>query len=252
MSDIASPESITVTDDQTGRTVLVGLGQEVTFGRGTASDIRLAQDDPAVSRAAGAVECRLGGALVHNRSRTNDLVLQPVPGVEQTVPPEVTVGTSSVRFFRVVLRGTGQAHYRISVNQASVLRPPAPVSSASKEGETVGYRYLEWLTPTERLYLCAISEPLLLRSGSAAVARNYKEAAERLTAGGRDRKETTVRNTLNRLRERLAADEGLIWLRYEDGDPRGGRLLDRLATWAVRSGNVTLSHLEDLDVDEVE
>jgi len=228
-------------------------GEALTFGRGGDRDLRFG-DDPAddlVSRSAGVLLGQPDGVLVRNASRKRAILLQAVPGPELEIPPLMAVGTMPYARTRIVVAGGHGARYLIGIDTGALVASPtatrpAPVLAPARAAgppTTAGYDRIPGLPAAERRYLAALCEPLLTKVGASGGPPTYAAIAARCGVSPR-----TVRNVLDQLRARLAAELGIPGLVADDGAAAGRTsYLGALARWAVDSGNATRADLEALD-----
>jgi hypothetical protein len=223
-------------------------GYSLTFGRGVDQDVRFAHDplDDVVSRATGHLTAVRGGVLVTNDSPKRSLYLQAVPGPELVVPPLMTVGTMPYGRVNLVIVGSRGARYTLQLVNRPVLASsflpfPAPRAAAGVP-TTSGYLRID-MPETVRRYLAALCEPLLTRIGQESAT--YTDIALRCGVA-----QKTVRNGLDKLRQRLTDDFDIPGLVTETGRPIPSGLAnfrEVLADWAIVSGNATLDDAELLD-----
>ncbi len=99
----SSPGHVVVTCGPVRR--VLASGQALAFGRGTGQDLRMGHDPDVltVPRAAGRLECRPDGVLIHNASGRADMIFRPVPGTEKRIDPLSVVGTRPHEHVQVVV-----------------------------------------------------------------------------------------------------------------------------------------------------
>ncbi len=212
----------------------------------------ISRDKPdfVVSRRAGKLTAVTGGLLVTNESESRSLYLQGIPGPEHEIKPQMTLGTMPYRRCRVVLLGSHGARYTLDITCGTEAegRSSAPdlQKAASRDAAaTRGYQRLN-LPAAQRRYLAALCEPILTGIGASVVPATYARIAERCGVSP-----STVRNSLDALRQMLSAEygiPGLVHVRSSDADGPGAvNFLSALAAWAIDSGNITPDDLESLD-----
>lgn len=229
---------------------LLGPGQSLSFGRGRANGLRIGHqpEDLGVPRAAGQLECRTDGVLVHNASDKIDLVVRPHPGPEYRVEPRGIAGTQPHALVKVVVEGRLRA-YELTVDTVALLGGRASPIVSVDEHKTVGFDRLEGMRASDRRMLSALCLPLLTRVGARAVVPTYAEVAAIMSFHGSPISRATVRRRLDELRAGLGNEHGVDGL-VGDGTETGGRpteYVQRLARWAIASGNVTPEDLDELD-----
>jgi hypothetical protein len=229
---------------------LLDPGQSLSFGRGRANGLRIGHqpEDLGVPRAAGRLECRTDGVLVHNASDKVDLMVRPHPGPEYRVEPRGIAGTQPHAVVKVVVVGRLGA-YELTVDAAVLLGGRSTPTASVDEHGTVGFDRIEGMRASDRRMLAALCLPLLTRVGPRAVVPTYAEVATILSSHGHPVSRATVRRRLDELRTWLGHEHCVDAL-VGDGAETGGRpteYVQRLARWAIASGNVTPEDLDELD-----
>lgn len=139
--------------------------------------------------------------------------------------------------------------YEITVDTGA-LRASAPARPVpAGERRTIGFERIRRMSRRDRLVLSALCLPLLTRVGPRAEVSTYAEVAAILQTYGHVVSRATVRKRLDNLRTWLTHKHGIDGL-VGDGAETSGRppvYVQRLARWAVVSGNVTTEDLDDLD-----
>lgn len=228
------------------------LASSLTFGRSNDSDIviPLQTQDLLISRRAGRLTAVDGGLLVRNESTRNSIYLQGIPGSEFEIKPLMALGTMPYSRCRLVILGSHAARYVLSITC-----PVSGVGSLGKTGladsagvgvrTTSGYRRLE-VPDAQRRYLAALCEPILTRAGARNAPVSYREIAQRCGVAP-----STVRKSLDALRQMLSAEHGIPGLVHTDGSkeeaPGAVSFLPALAAWAVHSDTINRDDLEALD-----
>jgi len=159
----------------------------------------------------------------------------------------MTVGTMLFSRCRLVLLGSHAARYVLDITCGTPGAAPgqaaAPITDRAGVLTTSGYRRLD-VTSAQRRYLAALCERILTGIGATPAA--YREIAERCGVAPQ-----TVRNSLDALRHKLSAEQGIPGLVHAgaiDGEGPGAvSFLSALAAWAVHSGTINRDDLEDLD-----
>jgi hypothetical protein len=227
------------------------IGASLTFGRADDSDIVISREKPdlVVSRRAGKLTAVAGGLLVSNESESRSIYLQGIPGPELEIKPQMMLGTMPFNRCRVVVLGSHGARYVLDITCGTEAEghssPPHLQKTASHDAAaTRGYQRLN-LPLAQRRYLAALCEPILTSIGASA-ASTYARIAERCGVAP-----STVRNSLDALRQKLSAEYGIPGLMHvrssATDDPGAVSFLATLAAWAIASGNVTPDDLESLD-----
>lgn len=229
-------------------------GLSMSFGRGQGHPLRLGHDpqDLRVPRHAGRLECRADGVLVHNTSNKRTLVVQTFPGPGYEILPLMVAGTRPHPQVKVLVLG-GVSTYAITVDTRALGDPvavPAGSGEPGRDGSTVGFERIETMPARHRRLLCALCLPVLTKFGRKATVPTYAEMEQILHEHGYPMRTSTIRNGLDELRSWLTYEHGIEGLITDtDTDElRGSRsFVERLAEWAILSGNVT-----DHDLDWLE
>jgi hypothetical protein len=230
--------------------LLLAPEKALTFGRGRANRLRIGHEpeDSGVPRSAGRLECRPDGVLVHNTSDKVELIIRPVPGPEYPVELCGVAGTQPHGLVKVVVKGR-LGEYEITVDtralRASARAQPVPAGGR----KTSGFERIRRMSRRDRMVLSALCLPLLIRVGPRAEVPTYAEVAATLRTHGHPVSRATVRKRLDDLRTWLTHEHGIDGL-VGDGAETSGRppvYVQRLARWAVVSGNVTTKDLDNLD-----
>lgn len=214
----------------------------LTFGRSRDRDVRLGHDpeDDYVSRHAGEISRLSGGVLVRNSSKTQSLLLRPLPGPEVRIAPSSGVLRSTRELFQLVVPGRYGGSYTMlidgrppQVEGALAENPVAPLGAVPTRAGA------SRLTARERRMLAALCEPRLLNAGEEARPATYGEVAERLGTTT-----SSVKGCLDNLRHRLSDEDGIPGLRTEEDKGRdAANYLVPLVEWAVDTGAVSLDEL---------
>jgi hypothetical protein len=224
---------------------LIRLGHDVTFGRGVDRDIRFGHnpDDDLVSRRAGLLTGERDGVLIRNSSHTQAFRLIAMPGPEFVIRPGMVVGSMPFSQTRLDILGRYGRRYSLHIETSDIPGAPQPLSEGPDNDGHLGDGHLgrargstqfgpDRLTPRELRLLAALCEPLLTLAGAAPAT--YREIAERL---GGTATVNSVRTGLDRLRHRLAHDNGIPGLRGDDDDPQTSRdaahYVHELARWTL-------------------
>ncbi|HST83683.1 MAG TPA: hypothetical protein VLL08_18265 [Kineosporiaceae bacterium] len=233
MSDQASTVPKVARVRYGGRVLSLAPGEDLSFGRGTACDIRLPQDDY-ISRRAGLLRGLEDCLLVRNDSASKPFVLRPPAGEDRLVEPGAATTSLPFQRFQVVLAGRGGVGVSLNIDVLGPQTSPerAPDSDADADGVTVT-QPIE-LTGAQRRVLIELCEPMITRQGLHAVPATYAEIGESLSLSPR-----YVRNVLKGLRETLDG-YGVPDLISDDPTRPGEDFRLALARWALRSGWVTL------------
>jgi hypothetical protein len=232
-------------------------GQTLSFGRGHGHRLRIghAPQDLRVPRYAGRLECREDGVLVHNMSDKRLLVVQTFPGPSYDILPLMVAGTRPHPQVKVIVQGSG-ATYAITIDTrrlGTLPRTTASESAARDEGRTVGFDRIDSMSRRHRLMLCALCLPMMTRSGRNAEVPSYQEMERILHEYGHSYRAKTIRNSLDELRSWLTYEhgvEGLLSESANDSLGASGSFVEKLARWAILSGNVTEHDLEQLEADD--
>ena len=224
---------------------LLVVGHELTIGRGTNCDLRIAHnpEDDHVSRLAATVRTLDDCVLVRNESATKELALRPLVGAERKIGPRgATTSLPHSQFF-LVATGRFGAEYAVHVDVRDLMPDYQRPDVDSNTPATVSASPVT-PTPAQRLLLAALCEPMLTRTGPRALPATYREIGQRV-----GRRPGYVRNVLRRLREQLAAQGVAAMVTYSvDRVSEDFRL--PLATWAIHSGTITVADLSGLDGGE--
>lgn len=230
----------------------LACGEVLTFGRSRDCDIRLGHDpeDDYVSRQAGEIAVLPDGLLIRNCSRTQPLVLRPLPGAEVHIASETGVVRSKSEFVQLVVPGRHGSAYTLVIDSRLPERAPMAVPDPARlsAGALPTRAGASRISPRERRMLAALCEPRLLLAGEGARPATYSEIAERLGTTP-----SSVKVCLDAVRRRLSDEDGIPGLRNdEDGGSRDtANFLLPLAGWAVATGAVTLKTLGLLDRPDV-
>jgi hypothetical protein len=218
-------------------------GDVLTFGRGCDRDIRFGHspEDDFVSNEAGSLIAEAERVLVRNDSRTQGIYLYPLPGPVKNIGPGDVAGTSHEKL-QVIVPGGYSATYTIHLAIAGLPEPRRlgpPARAVPRATDRLPTRPGRWISHGERVLLAALCEPLLLYAGPQAVPATYQQAAKRAGVV-----KQTVRNALDKLRERLTS-EGIPGLGREGDDDAvpGADYRAALARWAVESLTITSDDL---------
>ncbi len=213
------------------------VGQELTFGRGADRNIRFGHepDDDFVSRHAGLLVGDRDGVLVRNVSHTQAFRLIAMPGPEFVVRPGMVVGSMPFCQTRLDVLGRYGRRYSLHIDTSAMASESQTSLQTDPDNDARNYGSTRFgpdrLTPRELRLLAALCEPLLTLAGAAPAT--YREIAERL---GGTATANSVRTGLDRLRHRLAHDNGIPGLRTDDDD-QGSRdaahYVHELARWAL-------------------
>ncbi|GAB1822229.1 hypothetical protein HerbRD11066_53930 [Herbidospora sp. RD11066] len=218
----------------------ISLGQVLTLGRSHQCDVRF-PDDEHLSRRAGSLLVLDDCVLIRNESRRKPLVVRPPAGEDRIVEPGAATASLPFPIFSVVFAGTAGAAVTVHVDARAVTPHPA---GTADEPPTASPRTVTpplALTRVQRLMLAALCAPLLVRAGPGAVPATYAQIGARL-----DRQPRYVRNVLKSLRESLTG-HGVPGLVADDEDAAAhDDFRWALARWAVRTGTITSTDLEDL------
>jgi len=169
----------------------------------------------------------------------------PGPGYE--ILPLMVAGTHPHPQVRISLTGNA-AKYLIVVDVRELQAASAPLGPADESAATVGFRRLADMNPRHRLFLSALCLPLLTASGERGQVPTYAGIERILEDRGYRYKAKTIRNNLDDLRQWLSYEHDVPELLAADEGPAGAeRVVDKLAHWAIRSGNVTDADLEWLE-----
>lgn len=217
-------------------------GDELSFGRGPDRDIRIGHSpsDDLVSRNAGSLTGLRDGVLIRNTSATQAIRYIAMPGPELSIGPGMAVGTMPFPHERLDVMGRHGACYTLHVDTRGVAAAPrldrvaAGASASAPEAASTRFEPDHQLTARELRLLAALCEPLLTLAGGPPAT--YREIAARLGGGATPK---AVRTGLDRLRNRLADEDGLPGLRADDDDgPGTPRYVAVLARWAIDTGQV--------------
>ncbi|MEV0315498.1 hypothetical protein [Nonomuraea fuscirosea] len=214
-------------------------GQSLTLGRSHACDVRF-PDDEHLSRRAGSLIVLNDCVLIRNDSRHKVLVVRPPIGEDRVVEPGAATTSLPFPIFSIVFAGYGDLTVAVrvdaqsltgaarrSVNQATT-RAPKTITSPIK------------LTRTQRLVLCALCEPMLVKAGPQAVPATYAQIGKRLNLQPR-----YIRNVIKALREDLSG-YGIPGLTTADEDVGYNDFRWALARWAVRTSVIKQEDLHAL------
>ncbi|MBM2615747.1 hypothetical protein JIG36_09290 [Actinoplanes sp. LDG1-06] len=218
-------------------------GESLHFGRAVGDgDLSIggAPEDLRVPRRAGRLECRPDGVLIFNLSDKRALTVAAIPGPQYEIAPLMVSGTHPHGVVRLSLAGRAGEH-RIMIDARELAGPgTAPVGGTP----TAGFRRLETMRHRHRLFLCALCLPMMKSFGKRGRVPTYAELEVLLADYGYHYKAGTIRNNLDELRHWLTYEHEIPDLIAEGGEPAGSsRVVDRLAHWAIRSGNVTEADL---------
>ncbi|GIE74779.1 hypothetical protein Aph02nite_07290 [Actinoplanes philippinensis] len=230
-SDDATPAALISSGDLTRRLV---AGQSLRFGRAPGNDLRIGHspEDRRVPRTAGLLECRDDGVLIHNLSDKRTLTVATFPGPGYEILPMMVTGTHPHPLVRLSLTGA-VTEYRITIDLRGL--GPARTSPAGADGSapTAGFQRIP-MKPRQRFFLTALCLPVMTSSGPRGQVPSYAAMEELMVAHGHPYRAKTIRNNLDELR---------AWLTHEHDIPDLTGV-ERLAHWAIRSGNVTDTDLE--------
>jgi hypothetical protein len=234
-----------------GDTLRLAPGESLIFGRGPGNDLRIGHspEDLRVPRRAGRLECRADGVLIFNLSDKRALTVAAIPGPQYEISPQMVGGTCP--YTKVRLSLTGRAgEYRIMIDAhdlPAATAEPAPDAS----GPTAGFRRIETMKPRHRLFLCALCLPVMRSFGRHGRVPTYAELQGLLADYGYRYRAGTIRNNLDELRYWLTYEQDIPDLIADAREPAGSsRVVDTLAHWAIRSGNVTEADLERFEANE--
>jgi hypothetical protein len=252
--------------DKTGRVVveygdeewIMRPGDSLTIGRSQKCQLHLT--DPEISRHACQLIVHHQLVMVFNQSTQKPLAIRPPSGEDRRVGPSSAATSLPYDTFEVVFAGRDDAPVSVQVDASGLSRPQPPVPDP-REGTTRGADDLSLterkivntagrraarqqaalLTPTQRIALIALCEPLLTRNGADARPRTTPELAHRLRWVP-----DYARNVIKDVRHRLSA-AGVPELVSHDGAVNGGTQLRwALARWAIEWGAVTVDDLDEL------
>ncbi|WP_433790030.1 hypothetical protein [Actinoplanes sp. CA-252034] len=237
VSDEPTPAALITSGDFTRR---LAAGRSLSFGRAVGNDLRIGHcpEDRRVPRTAGMLECRDDGVLIHNLSDKRTLTVSTFPGPGYEILPMMVTGTHPHPLVRLSLTGA-VADYRITID----LRPLGVArdrpSRADGSAPTAGFQRIATMRPRHRFFLAALCLPVMTSSGPRGQVPSYAAMEELLAAHGHPYRAKTIRNNLDELR---------AWLTHEHDIP-DLITVERLAHWAIRSGNVTEGDLERIADD---
>ncbi|GAA4991235.1 hypothetical protein WHI96_09110 [Pseudonocardia tropica] len=222
--------------------------ESIGFGRAPANRILIGADpeDDRVSRRAGSIECTRDGVVLHNLSEKHPFDVQTFPGRGFTVPPLEVRGSRPHTRLAVRVTGTGRT-YVIGLDLARLTAAAGAHGRARHDltgRTTTGVTRID-LPAEDRHLLAAVCLRPMTRTGPAAVPTHATVAADLTAHGHGPVAPLTVRNRVAALRTTLVEQFGVdeLW-----GPSPGETVLDRLARWARRSGNVLAADLEALDL----
>ncbi|MGY1709833.1 hypothetical protein ACI8AC_10020 [Geodermatophilus sp. SYSU D00758] len=236
-----------------GTRIVLRPGDALTFGRGSACHLRIGHvpEDLRVPRAAGRLECRSDGVLIHNVSDKRPLEVVTFPGPGFEIPPLRLMGTMPHDLVTVVVRGDRGRRHAINIDAGPLgLRSAGSRAPADRGSATVGYRRIDDLTPRQRDLLCALCLPGTLGWDDITGIPTYRQMERILAERGVHVNAKRIRNALDDLRHRLANEHGVADVHGDSSDaPPGGKqsFLPELAAWARISGNVSDAELEAFD-----
>jgi hypothetical protein len=226
-------------------------GEQLQFGRSAGNQLRIghAPEDRRVPRTAGRFECREDGVLIHNLSDKRILLVSTFPGPGYEIAPLMIGGTHPHGRVRVSLSGHA-AKYVIHLDARGLdaARDRQTGTETADDDATVGFRRIEKMSARHRLFLTALCLPLMTSSGRTSQIPSYAGIETLFAEFGYTYKAKTIRNNLDELRQWLTNEHDIEDLLAPDDEPAGSsRVVDKLAHWAIRSGNVT-----DADVERLE
>jgi hypothetical protein len=217
---------------------------ELTIGRGRGCGLRIAHEpeDDHVSRLAATLRVLSDCVLVRNESTSKLLLLRPLSGSERPIEPGAATTSLPHRQFAVVVTGRFGREYLIQVDARGLPAPTrVPVEEIGPDSTPTVVSPPIVLTPAQRRLLAALCEPLLVASGTQAIAATYRQVGLRV-----GRQPGYVRNVFKQIRERLDS-HGVPGLVSRDRQESYEDFRLALAMWAIRSGTITRVDLLDLD-----
>jgi hypothetical protein len=223
-----------------GQAIAIAEEQELLVGRGSSADIRVGRNptDGRVSRE-HVLLSMAGGLVTVTRKSQSQLVVVRSTGVDYTLnaPGEAVTRAG---LFEVLLPKTPAiaeeqpSYYRLSVWTPGPDGAADPAGPLPGESTATSTARLPDLSPRERQLLSAYARPLV----SPSEASRLTASTHRQVAGDLHYSYDWVREQIDRLRTRLASQ----------GWPVGPDK-DSLALWAVTSGLIARSDVNDLDLD---
>ncbi|WP_432563712.1 hypothetical protein [Kineococcus sp. SYSU DK003] len=229
-------------------------GDTLTFGRGAGHDLRIGHEpeDLRVPRAAGRLECRADGVLVHNTSDKRSISARTFPGPGFEIAPGALVGTVPYDMVQLVIQGQTGNQYAINIDTRGLVAsipPPQPERSGSDGSRpTVGFVRIDGLRLRERHLLLALCLPAWSGRRGAEEVPSYAEMESIFRERGVAVSAGRLRKDLDLLRRKLSEEHQVenVYTAEPGGVPAGGKqsFLPGLARWARTSGNVTEAELE--------
>ncbi|MBO3753131.1 hypothetical protein J5X84_44470 [Streptosporangiaceae bacterium NEAU-GS5] len=214
-------------------------GQLLTLGRSRACDV-LFPDDEHLSRRAGTLIVLNDCVLIRNDSHHKPLVVRPPTGEDRVVEPGAATTSLPFPIFKVVFAGRGGTTVTVRVDASSVTPGIDRRAGAATTRAPRTVTSPVALTRVQRLVLCALCEPLLVKAGPQAVPATYAQIGRRL-----GRQPQYIRNVVKVLRENLSG-HGVPGLTMDDEGIAHDDFRWALARWAVRTGVVSATDLHDL------